>query len=650
MSCPTEPMDSIRDGRVADAAPPSPPSSRIPAEEASLPVAEEELNAVFQPVLDLRTGAYMGFEGLIRGPAGSALHTPGALFGLARSLGLTLALERACGRVILHAFARLRLPGKLFLNVSPSSLDDPQLRNETRALLDRLGLSPQAIVIEVTENEHVMNFAELKGALAHYRQQGYQVAIDDLGDGFSNLRLWTELRPEFVKIDRHFIQGISEDNLKLRMVRAIHEIADGCGAVLIAEGIETEADFITVRDLGLAGGQGFFIDPPAASPNTEPPRALRETFSSRHIAVFPNWCFCVNTPTAGTLARMIPPVEPSTSNEAVYQRFESDPGLYLLPVVRDGHPVGLLERYRVIDRFARLYHREIYGKKPCSLFMDPVPLIVDQNMPVHALGRLVSRSPRHPLHNGFIITADGRYLGVGASQDLLALITEMQISAARYANPLTQLPGNVPINEHTDRLLANRAPFVACYFDIDHFKPYNDAYGYRKGDELIQWLAALLMDAVDKRKDFVGHIGGDDFIVLFQSPDWHRRCEQVLRRFDQHVPRVVLAEDRVRGGFRAEDRQGRTVIHPLPSLSVGAVRVEPGMYSSHHEVAAALATAKQQAKRQSGSVLFVERRRPSPAARTAPCPQRNGGEDHTQAARAPAPPKGRADIDDPLLS
>jgi GGDEF domain-containing protein len=185
----------------------------------------------------------------------------------------------------------------------------------------------------------------------------------------------------------------------------------------------------------------------------------------------------------------------------------------------------------------------------------------------------------------------------------------MQIRAARYANPLTQLPGNVPINEHIDRLLNREIGFSACYCDIDNFKPYNDTYGYRRGDQMIQFLGALLSQVIDGRLDFVGHIGGDDFILLLQSADWHAQITLALRLFDDGMANMLDEGHLVDGGYRGEDRKGREVFHPLPTLSIGCILAEAGAYGSHHEVSAAVSDAKKQAKKIPGSSLFIERRR-----------------------------------------
>ena len=221
-------------------------------------------------------------------------------------------------------------------------------------------------------------------------------------------------------------------------------------------------------------------------------------------------------------------MSPEISNDEVYTLFESNPALYSLPVVRASTPVGLISRYNIIDQFARPYSRELYGKRLCDTFMDSHPLVVEKSMSLHELSDLITNMEPHHLSNGFIVTEDGHYLGMGSGHALLREITQMQINAARHANPLTMLPGNVPVNEHLDRLLDGGVTFWACYCDLDNFKPFNDAYGFRRGDELIQFTAKLLSDEVVSELDFVGHIGGDDFILLFQSEDWEQRCNHIL--------------------------------------------------------------------------------------------------------------------------
>lgn len=572
------------------------------------------LHAVFQPILDIRARQYLGFEGLIRGPVGTPLASPAALFGLARETGLGVEFESLCREVVLTEFASLSLPGRLFINASATALADPAFMDgRTSGLLERLRLRTGQIVIELTENQHVSDFSALREVLDIYRRQGYQIAVDDLGEGFSNLRIWSEVRPDFVKIDRHFISGIADDGLKFQLVRAMHEIADSCHVHLIAEGIETEAEFATVRDMGIPFGQGFLIARPSTQPRPAPSESVVAMIQRGNVIVFPRTPPAgVATVTARSLLTPIRPVTPGCENQTVFDRFEQDPALLVIPVVDgEGVPLGMVNRYSLIDRFARPFRRELFGRKPCTVLMDPTPIIVDHDTSIQDLGQLLGRSAGHHLLDGFIITEAGRYLGVGSSQALMALITDMQIRAARYANPLTQLPGNVPINEHMDRLLAKQQPFTACYCDLDGFKPYNDTYGYRRGDQLLQFLGHLLGNVCDPRLDFIGHIGGDDFMLLLQSTDWQQRLTQALEMFNEGLPTFIDDTHLQAGGFPGEDRKGKPVFHPLPALSVGCLLVEPENFHSHHEVSSAVSEAKKQAKKVAGNSLFIERRRPS---------------------------------------
>ncbi|CAG0965517.1 putative signaling protein [Methylophilaceae bacterium] len=576
-------------------------------------IDKRELSAVFQPIVNLNDASVVGHEGFIRGPQDSVLHMPLALFDASRQYGILPVIEHLSRQVVLETFAGVDSPLKLFLNVSPESLT--QSDGQTTATLSyirRIGLNPRNIIIELTESSPSFDYNLLRNATEHYRGMGFEIAMDDLGEGFSSLRLWSELHPDYVKIDKHFIQNIDKDPVKLEFVRSIQQIAQSSGAKVIAEGIETEAQYSIIKDLKIAYGQGYFFAKPSPMPDFALSDQLREMIRKSRVRVFPNTApFSRTKNNLNRLHEYIEPVAPDTSNDEVYTMFEGNPNLYSIPVVKAGVPVGLISRYSMIDGFARLYRRELYGRKSCDYFMDRQPLIVENEMRLHALSDLITNMEPHHLSNGFIVTDAGKYIGVGSGHALLREITRMQIDAARYSNPLTMLPGNVPINEHIDRLIEAGTNFIACYFDLDHFKPFNDVYGFRRGDEVIQLTGKLLSEEVDKDIDFVGHVGGDDFIVLFQSKDWQARCNRVLERIREAIPHFYDAKDQAQAGIETEDRLNNRVFYPYISLSVGAVKVLPLMYGSHHEISAAMVSAKKQAKLIAGNSIFIERRTPS---------------------------------------
>lgn len=230
-------------------------------------LSENLLFPVFQPILDFRLRAILGYESLIRGPEESCLHRPDRLFAVAARCGRSADLEHACREASLRAFAAQRLAGRLFLNVTPGCLLDTRLMNgHTRALLAELGIAPNRLVLELTENQKITDLPGIHEALQHYRGRGFQIAIDDLGEGFANLRMWSELRPEFVKIDKHFVHGIADDRIKFHFVRAMQDLAEISNTLLVAEGIERSEDFICLRDMGIACGQGYFIGHPERRP------------------------------------------------------------------------------------------------------------------------------------------------------------------------------------------------------------------------------------------------------------------------------------------------------------------------------------------------------------------------------------------------
>jgi EAL domain-containing protein (putative c-di-GMP-specific phosphodiesterase class I)/GGDEF domain-containing protein len=570
------------------------------------------LSPVFQPIVDMSSGALVGYEGLIRGPAGTALHSPAALFKLARQCGLSQRLEHSCREAILSRFVALGLPGKIFLNISPESLIAAG-EDETEYLLrlQRAGLVPQQVILEMTESQATHDYQQMRNILQRCRELGFQIAIDDLGEGFSSLRLWSELRPDYVKIDMHFIHCIDSDPMKLQFVQSIQQIAQKSGTITIAEGIETEGELRLLQELGINLGQGYYI----ARPQARPDFSIADDLLDRIRRTRLNYAAAKNSnhrgfnlPTALKLLRIVPIATPDMSTNGAYAVFAANPSLEVMPVVRNGMALGIINRIQFIDRLARPYQRELYGKRSCTEFMVPDPLSVDKNTPLQDISLTIVKAESHRFSNGFVITDQGQYIGIGSTQDVMREITQMQINAARYANPLTQLPGNVPINEEIDRRLASGWEFRVCYCDIDHFKPYNDVYGYRRGDDIIRLTADILTRYCVPGADFLGHVGGDDFIILFSSEDWESRCRSILATFEAEVPAYFSDADLANGGYISEDRRGKQVFHPLVSLSLGVVKIDAQRHHSSYQIASAAAEAKKQAKAIAGNSIFVERR------------------------------------------
>ncbi len=215
--------------------------SELPARPATEAAdALPSLHAVFQPIVRASSGAIEGYEALVRGPEGSPLHQPVALFAHARTNGCLARLEMRALETAARTFGELELPGRLFLNASPALAT-----RHTEAFLAfvrelaRYRLAPERVVIELTEGDKIHDYERMHEVAGALRGLGMAIALDDLGEGFSSLRLWKELAPEIVKIDKHFISGIDRDPLKRQFLRAIQDIGLAAQAQLVAEGVET---------------------------------------------------------------------------------------------------------------------------------------------------------------------------------------------------------------------------------------------------------------------------------------------------------------------------------------------------------------------------------------------------------------------------
>jgi EAL domain-containing protein (putative c-di-GMP-specific phosphodiesterase class I)/GGDEF domain-containing protein len=533
-------------------------------------LTQSGLHSLFQPIISLSERRILGYEALTRGPSNSPLHSPIALFAVARQAGRLSELEIACRQSACRRFNEQQLPGKLFLNVSPESLlEAAHQPGRTLQLLQDFGIPPSQVVIELTEQTPIDDFQLLQTALHHYRAMGFSIALDDLGAGYSSLRLWSELRPDYVKIDRHFIDGIHQDALKREFVGSILQIAKASRAQVIAEGIELPEELAVLTEMGVDLVQGYLLGRPQEHPPRDA-RALMPKHDSSSVAL---------NDEGSDLSALLndqPAVHRDTPTANVLEAFRRQANLNSLAVLDEqGQPCGIVHRHSLSDALLKPFATDLFARKPISRLMNDDFLAVEMSQSLQQVSRLITSRARQRIEEDFIITLNGSYLGLGRVIDVLKLITELKIQQARYANPLTLLPGNVPIQQCLTRLLQQGRESVICYVDIDSFKPFNDIYGYGRGDEVLLCLAQCLNERVDPSRDFVGHIGGDDFLLVLGPEDWRKRLNQLLDDFQRQCLRFYRPEHLEAGCFIAPNRQGVRQEFPLLSLSIGVVHLHP---------------------------------------------------------------------------
>ncbi|RDS80343.1 GGDEF domain-containing protein [Dyella psychrodurans] len=562
--------------------------------------ASSGLHAVFQPLIRLDTMEIVAHEGLARTAAQLGGITTPELLNLARAEGRLGEFELAAARTVCTAFAAQNARGRLLVNLSAQAFMQESIEpDDLLAALGSGGMDLSRITIELTERDIVDEPARLAHALGYLRAHGVRFALDDFGNGHSNFEMWNEIHPEVVKIDRYLIHGLAKSAERLAIVRALCQVAETLGADLVGEGVEEPDDLRMLRELGICYAQGFLLGYPGPQVSHAISESAREALSHPSISVPPRLRGPVTQRPMhlGHLVIEAPSLTPQQTNHDVITLFAQMPELHALAVVEDERPIGIVNRRVFSERMAQPYTRELYGRKSCTAFMHEAPLLCDVHQSLESMADILRGQDQRYLSDGFVITREGLYLGLGTGESLVRRVTELRIEAARYANPLTFLPGNIPVTEHLARLLRAELPFTVAYVDLNHFKPFNDQYGYFRGDEMIRLLAGILTAQVNPRCDFVGHIGGDDFLLVFQSEDWETRCMQMVALFNQRARDLFAAEDIARQGIVGEDRHGNTQFFPLTTVAIGAVRVVPPFPGRPETLATLAARAKRHAKR-----------------------------------------------------
>jgi len=571
--------------------------------------AEAGLAARYRPVANLVEGGIFGHLASIHSPPDRFLSPVARLARVARRQGRLAEWHALVLRLMLGQFARNQGQGHLIIPLGEAAVSlGAACATLIEQLLHDAALAPDRLVAihPGTGDREGEDLAHSIAAFQALRRLGIRLAAGTLHCPRSEALLWQQQPPEFMLIGEGVLDAFEPSQLPVsRYGRLIREQA-AAGRRIIASEVETLGMLKVLQGTGVSLACGHFIGKPTMVP-TRTLAAAAHKYIAEKVAG-------VEGQAGGPLhllEKMLQPVAPVTQEtmaEDVYHLFELDHDLRAVAVVKEERPLGMIARYDMIDNMARPYRHELYGRKPCTRFMDADPLVVDLRLSLPELSEILVQShPRH-LISGFIITDDGHYLGIGSVQDLVREVTAMQIEAAKYANPLSQLPGNVPINQHIDNLLAAREPFVIAYCDLDHFKPFNDVYGYARGDDVIRLSARVLAEACDSERDFIGHIGGDDFVLVLRSEDWQPRCERVLRLFGEEILGFFSRDDIERGGYITENRKGNLEFHALTSLSIGIVEATPGSFRTHLEISVVAAEVKKKAKGIKGNSLAINQR------------------------------------------
>jgi len=537
------------------------------------------LDFALEPIVDIGTGVVYGYEARSNSMSLEAASSREALLDRAHSQGNLADLEASLFQKSLDRFTKLKIAQgtKLFFKLDGRDLGqegDPRM-NLAQAVAGA-GLQNNQICIEFSERHQHAVTDVTQHAINFLRQLGFLVALDDFGRGSSELRLLHDMSPDYVKIDRFFLNDIDSDPRRKLFVTTVANLAHVLGARVIAEGVETEREFKACRDVGCDLTQGHFIAKPIQKPalaklfydhirgaNGGPKRREEQDRIRNELLQLPTIHFG------------------ASMNELLDMVVHNQEG-HVIPVLdANQEPRGLIHER---DLKAYLYSggpddddTRAALDIPLRSFVRACPIAdIDSNADMLLVTFASSINS-----DGIIITENFRYAGFLSATSLLKIIHEKRLQEAQDQNPLSRLPGNSAIGRYISDV-ANKGAQDRhlCYLDFDNFKPFNDTYGYRQGDRAIILFSELLQRHVSGSGTFQGHIGGDDFFAGFLNTDQTDVAARMLalkRAFRVDVESFYDPEHRELGYIEAQDRFGTTRQFPLLQCSISILSLPKGI-------------------------------------------------------------------------
>ncbi|WP_328832715.1 GGDEF domain-containing protein [Streptomyces sp. NBC_00252] len=516
----------------------------------------DTLRFAFQPVVNLTTGGIAGLEILVRPETGDIL----------AEARRDPELDGRLAVLAVRAAARKETLLPLHLNVFAGTLADLGGLTPLHSAVREAGRLPWEVTVDIgPPYTHVPRRALLE-AVSELRGQGFRICVDGVGDGDVPLRLLTDLAPDLVKLDASLLD-------RPAAVRAMRTLCEQLGALLSVEGVETEAQCAAARAAGAQLAQGELFAPPTRMPAADvyvPPRAPG----------------LAATPPSGPWVRefvrpaaLLPDTASAGQVRALLTGSPDVSGVVL--VDRDGVPVRSVHRSRFLLSMSGRYGHALYADRPAAKLGDVPRTVGDDATAWEVLDVVAVGDADRTSDDVAVVDRYGRCVGVVRLADLVRALAETRVEEAAGLNPLTRLPGSDTITGEVDRRIVDGRTFALSWLDVDHFKQVNDGAGFAAGDELIRSVGRALQSAAAGHTR-VGHIGGDDFLVLTDPEGLAPLAAAVL-------------DVRWEAG-------GRPV-----TLSLATVLCPPGSVTDHRQAAACLAPLKKAAKALDGTSWVLNR-------------------------------------------
>ncbi|OWA37634.1 GGDEF domain-containing protein [Saccharibacillus sp. O16] len=307
----------------------------------------------------------------------------------------------------------------------------------------------------------------------------------------------------------------------------------------------------------------------------------------------------------GEIAEDIPVVDAKTKCEAVDDLFKKNPKLEGLAIACEDGSSALMMRIQFYQQIGTRYGYTLFMNRPVGVMSNTRPLLVDEAELITDVSIQAMNRPEQELYDLVLVSGGGRLRGAVTVRRLLLSVADVRTQMATFMNPLTGLPGNRIIEDRLHQTLGLEK-FSVLYIDLDQFKSYNDGYGFKQGDLLLQATANLLSGIFGQMDAFFGHIGGDDYIAILHHHDYEEASSRAICEFEQLKRNFYRSEDLTRGAIAGENRYGSRGLIPLVSLSIAVVTNRSRHYETIDEVVEESARIKKRCKAVQGSIVFAD--------------------------------------------
>jgi diguanylate cyclase (GGDEF)-like protein len=555
------------------------------------------LDFAFQPIVNIRNGKIFAVEALLRNYKEAGFNSIFSVFDEAYHNGNLYRLDLHLRKKAFEKFKTINIPNlKIFYNLDNRLIYSPDFTyGNTLKILQYLNLNQKQVCFELSERNTLKDPSSITNMVNRYRQEGFDIAIDDFGTGIAGFQLLYYAETNFIKIDRFFIENINGDPKKRLFCSSIINMAHLMGIKVIAEGIETKDEYFTCKEIGADFIQGYFVQKPQMETEKlkEQYQKIKELFNEEKRK--------------GRLNKIdkdkitkIRALDINSSLYDVFVYFRENPKNFLVPIINEiGELCGVvyeedLKPFSYSPFGASLAQNKNSKQKLKSLIKDAVS--ADINWSIDKLLEIYNLYARNT--KGIFITKNNKYYGFIDLQNLLLLSYKRNLEIASDQNPLTKLPGNKKIEEFLCYCFKNKdkRDFHIIYFDFNNFKPFNDYYGFRRGDRAIMMFADILRKKLCD--GFIAHIGGDDFFVGFENKNFEtvKNCiEKITDTFEKQIGELYDKEDRKNGHIEIEDRYG--IKRKFPLLSVSFLVLEITSHTDENSFDLSIGKLKQLSKK-----------------------------------------------------